>query len=411
MSDQLNEQFLVASEAGDLDQVKSSLSNGVDINIIGAETGALHLAAFNGHKSVVDFLLKKGADANLKDLRGFYPLHLAVSRGHVGIAKRLLKAGAQIEAKTEAGGTPLHVAAASGFPKVITALLKAGAQIEAQDTNGLTILAAAASLGQTAVVKNLLKAGAIVNTVDVGGDTPLIKAIRFLYQSRIDNWSTVGTNEGKEVMYEVKKGCFRYDDDYNASNKGKLGRILPLKEQRQCANLDWGPSMHLNYLDALDTIKVLLKEGADVTAKNNHGQTPMSLACHTGEAKVIEQLKKRGASFKNRDYRAATPLHLVAGSGRLDGLEMFLKLGKTRDINAEDDYGWTPLHYLADIGGPTEMAQLLLKRGADVEAKSTQGRGADLPVGITPLGVANRWQDVELAAVFKAKLDRKKAKK
>ncbi|BDS10466.1 ankyrin repeat domain-containing protein [Aureispira anguillae] len=401
MKEELNQAIIVAAEAGDLDNVKKALADGADPNAVGPNSGALHCAAFNGHKAVVDLLLKSGADCNQKDNQSFYPLHLAASKGQVGICNTLIKAGATLNSITEAGGTPLHVAAASDHPKVVTALVKAGANLEARDNNGLTVLAAAASLGRVNVVKKLITVGAEVNTNDNGRDTPLIKSLRYLYQVRIKEWSSLGSNEGKEVKYEVVKGCFRYDNDYDKNNKTKLGSILSLKEQRACAEQFWGPSEHLEYLNTLDTVKVLIKAGADVNASNDSGQTAMSMACHAGEAKLIQELHKKGASFDSKDYQSATPLHRVAGSGRIDGLTMFFKLASNVDINVVDEYGWTPLHYLADIGGHIGMAALLLKKGANSSAKTTKGRGVGVPVDSTPADVALYWDDAEMAAALK----------
>ncbi len=93
---------------------------------------ALHYAAANGHKAVVDLLLSKGAKADAKTAGGVTPLHLATLKGYETVAKALLAAGAPVNAQTERqrqqrhrrsavsrsarGQTPLHLAASAVTP-------------------------------------------------------------------------------------------------------------------------------------------------------------------------------------------------------------------------------------------------------------------------------------------------------
>ena len=56
---------------------------------------ALHLAARNGNREVIEALLAKGADVNVKDKRRFTPLKLANKLGNTEIADLLQKYGAK----------------------------------------------------------------------------------------------------------------------------------------------------------------------------------------------------------------------------------------------------------------------------------------------------------------------------
>ena len=54
---------------------------------------------------------------------------------------------------------------------------------------------------------------------------------------------------------------------------------------------------------------------------------------------------------------------------------------KGADVNSKDNYGNTPLHY-AVLGGHTEIAELLIAEGADVNARRDDGMTpVDLPSG------------------------------
>lgn len=401
MSEILDQEIIVAAEAGDLQKVIKALEAGANPSAMGPNSGALHCAAFNGHETVVALLLEKGAEVNSKDKQSYYPIHLAASRGYVSITEQLIEAGADLEVITTQNGTPLHVAAASNQPRIIPLLLKAGANLEARDINGLTPLAAAASLGNAEVVRFLVDAGADVNTKDAGSDSPLIKALRQLYGARIGNWIYEEKKGDKVVRYEIIKGCFRCDPDYKHSKVKNLGAILSLEEQLACVSEDWGPKDHLAYLNALYVTALLIDSGADVNASNDSKQSPISMACHTGEAVIIKKLYSEGARLDVKGYQNASPLHRVSGSGRLDGLEQFLELGASIDMNAVDDFGWTALHYLADIGGPLKMANLLLEKGVNPSTKSTQHRGDGMPSGSVAADIALHWKDDMLANALK----------
>lgn len=401
MSEILDQEIITAAEAGNLEGVIKALEAGANPSAMGPNSGALHCAAFNGHEAIVTLLLEKGATLEEKDTQGYYPIHLSVSRGHVSITEQLLVAGANIEVLTPQNGTPLHIATASNYPEILPILITGGANLEAKDVNELTPLAAAASLGNVAVTRLLIEAGANVNTKDVGEDTPLIKALRQLYGVRIGIWVYEEKKDDKVIHYEISKGCFRRSDDYKASEIRGLGLVLSVEEQQTYIKEDWGPKEHLRYLEALYTAVFLIESDADVNAANNSKQTPIGMACHIGESKMIKKLYDKGANLEIKGYENATPLHRAAGSGRLDGLEQLLELGAAIDMTAVDDFGWTALHYLADIGGPLKMVHLLLEKGVDPSVKSTENRGTEMPLGSIAADIALHWKDEVLANALK----------
>lgn len=51
----------------------------------------------------------------------------------------------------------------------------------------------------------------------------------------------------------------------------------------------------IKYGVGVDTIKVLLKNGADVNVKTKNGQTPLTLATEKGRKDVVKLLQKSGA--------------------------------------------------------------------------------------------------------------------
>lgn len=87
----------------------------------------LHLAALNGRKGIVEFLLNNKADINLADAQGCLPLHLASWNGHGDIVELLLKYDTNsttINHLTNSKETSLHFAAQYGHNEVARILVK-----------------------------------------------------------------------------------------------------------------------------------------------------------------------------------------------------------------------------------------------------------------------------------------------
>ena len=89
--------LLDAARKGDLKQIQKLLDSGKDINQRD-KTGftALHWAAMTNKIEVAKFLIKKGADVNIRDSKmNMSPLDVAQAKGFKDMAELLLKSGAK----------------------------------------------------------------------------------------------------------------------------------------------------------------------------------------------------------------------------------------------------------------------------------------------------------------------------
>ncbi len=122
---------------GDLDSIKSQLKNGENVNQVD-QWGWTPLlwATYYDHYTIVDYLLRNGADINFKSTndqaapKGSTPLIVASYNGNIGMTKFLLRRGADKNIKNSAGETAHDVAEKYHFTGVIDLLDKQVVQAE-----------------------------------------------------------------------------------------------------------------------------------------------------------------------------------------------------------------------------------------------------------------------------------------
>ncbi|XP_063706210.1 transient receptor potential channel pyrexia [Culicoides brevitarsis] len=140
------------------------------------ESTALHLAADEGNAECVNLLLSKGADAKMKNHRGFTALHLAARTSSFDCVEALLRVGnADPNAEDFDHRTPLHAAvgkAESAFD-ILEVLIQWGADVNRKDIYGFTPLHLAALDGLSHCVEMLIFHGADVTTKSKKGTTAL----------------------------------------------------------------------------------------------------------------------------------------------------------------------------------------------------------------------------------------------
>jgi hypothetical protein len=135
----------------------------------------------------------------------------------------------------------------------------------------------------------------------------------------------------------------------------------------------------------IEAVKQHLAAGADVNAKDDWGKTPLYVAALGGLIQLNATAARIGTTAATQE-EASGILNWM-----LDGLEKHkeiaeLLIAKGAEVNAKDKYGRTPLHWAAKYGRK-EIIELLLTNGADVNAIADVNRQNQF--GKTPLDAAH----------------------
>lgn len=143
----------------------------------GAGWTALHMAAsLKDGDELVDFLLAKGADPNVKTNNSSTALFFAASKGNTDTARKLIAHKGSARVKDTRGQMPLHRAAAVGNVPIVKLLLDNKSPINATDIDGSSALHHAIAEGHGEAAIELLKAGADSDKKDSNGALPIFLA-------------------------------------------------------------------------------------------------------------------------------------------------------------------------------------------------------------------------------------------
>uniref|UniRef100_A0A0G4IDX2 Uncharacterized protein n=1 Tax=Chromera velia CCMP2878 TaxID=1169474 RepID=A0A0G4IDX2_9ALVE len=124
-------------------------------------------------------------------------------------------------------------------------------------------------------------------------------------------------------------------------------------------------------------VRLLADAGAGLEVKSARpvwgvaGRTALHLACCKRSPEIANFLISRGANVKAEDSKKYTPLHIAASEGLTDVIVSLLSHGA--DVNAKSTPGDTALHR-ASYKGQRGAAELLLDRGAHVDERGTWDR-------------------------------------
>jgi ankyrin repeat protein len=236
----------------------------------------LHIASIYCKLNVIQLLVEKKADINIRNAKYDTAFHSAALSGNVEIINILLDKGMSLNLTNAKGSTPLHLSALSGNLEATKILVERGAPLTNANNNGATPLLLAANKGKLEVFRYLTEIGADINIPDADGDTAL-------------HYAAVS------VSVEIIK------------------ILLDKGMSVDLTNDESSTPLHLSALNGnLEATKALVERGAPLNNANNNGATPLLWPANQGKLEVFRYLTEIGADINIPDAKRNTALHRAA---------------------------------------------------------------------------------------------------
>jgi|SRR5579884_2045525 len=157
----------------------------------------------------------------------------------------------------------------------------------------------------------------------------------------------------------------------DAAMRGERESVQNLLKQGADVNArqgDGSTALHwAAYRDDLNMAKMLISAGADMKVRTRLGDlTPLMMAAKNGNAEMIRLMLDAKADVNETSANGTTTLMFAAASG--DAASVQLLLDRGADVNAKDITNGQTAVMFAAAGGRTEAVKLLAQRGADLNA-------------------------------------------
>ncbi|HKE56347.1 MAG TPA: ankyrin repeat domain-containing protein [Pyrinomonadaceae bacterium] len=401
-SEQPGDTVLMAAASGaSLETLQLLLAAGADVNAINDEgQTALMKAVTMDHRynpaqrvPMIELLLSKGAELNAKAKDGKTPLLYSVVQymseaggviSHPEVVKLLLDRGADIKASDRAGDNALLISARvwQGPVDIVRLLLAKGIDVNWQNNKGISALMIAAEKTKPDILNLLLEKGVDLNLRDAEGATALDHAV-----------SAGNTDIAKTILARgghSKKEYKSQGDLITATTNFALLRAATTSNFAEVKNLvaagaDINSRDHVGATPVMltveygygrvDVLTFLVDKGADLNALNINGETALMLAVSSNNSEAATVLLAHKAAIEPRNTQLQTAFHLAVAGLRQKIVAAILATYPTLDVDARDASGRTPLMLAANNEGfvPDDVMQLLIDRGAKVNAQDNQG--------------------------------------
>jgi ankyrin repeat protein len=422
--------LVAAAKDDDLQTVRALLAKRVSVNEPARDgSTALLWAAYHSNLEMTRVLVAAGAAVNTPNHYGITPLLQASRSGDAALIGMLIKAGADVAAAHPDGETPLMATSRTGNIDAVKLLIEAGANANVADAyQQETPLMWAAAEGHVDVVNELLKAGADPNrqahingiSERKHGDHPTggLTALMFATRNGYDDVASALIKGGADPKLTNGDGLTasmvaivndRFDltaklVELGASaNDGSLYFAVDMHDATTDMRAHDGSRLranHANKMSSMDLIKFLLEKGADPN-KPFQGQLHNTTLCCDPEvnsspfyraaiASDVDALKLMLAHGAKADWSPAefkkpgAPAGPAAAGGGGRGVNA--NVGKTASYITMsggrgaafaagpgfDRIGAPPFREPGNRD-PVEALNILLKTGADANAKTPDG--------------------------------------
>ncbi|MFS4416747.1 ankyrin repeat domain-containing protein [Maribacter sp. 2307ULW6-5] len=372
-------------------------------------------AAYTGNLEMMQYLVDRGAKANMEDSHGYSVLNFAAAGGQTNVAlyNFLLEHGADIQGTTNNGANALLLAAP--FMEdygLVQYFQEKGLNPTATDKDGNDLFLYAAKGGKQDFLKQLLAKGRDPKVTNKHGGNAMLLASQgtrntqngletYLFLDSLGVQANVTGARGRNPLHAIayrsrelpifeffiSKGVDVNQQDsggdspfMNAANSNTLEVVAFLAKYVKDINLQdengrAALAMAVNR-NTPDVVGFLLDNGANVHTTDTKGNTLAHYLLNAYDARnpknfeeKLRLLQEHGLDLSLPQQKGNTLYHLAVEKNNLSLLERLAAF--ELDINAKNKEGNTALHLAAMKAQDDRILKYLIAQGADKTAKTS----------------------------------------
>ncbi|XP_046457050.1 death-associated protein kinase 1-like [Daphnia pulex] len=357
----------------DLEEVKSLIDEGVDINCANEEgfTPFLHLIkgcnTKTNLKETMQFLIENKIHVNSKDNDGWNALHflcrLYGKPDLIDLIQMLVRSEMSVASTDNEGRNALHLLCKhyrlNNLDAIIVILIDNGIDAKSYTKENLNALHFSCIYygreNLIGVVKLLIERGIDVNLKNNSGETALQALCR---NYRYAKWIKI-------IQMLIQSGTDVNNRNYEGWNA--LHTICK--------------SNHYNR-DLFKEIRLLIHHGIDVSSTNDYGWNALHILCQNyGKGNLIEIIRlltQNGVDINSTYHGDWNALHILCRNYKKENLIEIIRLliQNGIEVNSTNDVGCNVLHILCKNygkGNLIDIIRLLIQNGIDVNSTNEDG--------------------------------------
>ena len=424
------------------------------------------------------WLIKNKCNPIIKNNEGQSSIQIAIKQGNHKVVKALLSMGIiNINETNAEGRTILHDAVINGETEIVGELMKHSPDINIKDKHKRNILFDAIAYGDDKLISKILSTGELeINAIDIYGNTVLhtneVLTNDDLAKKLLNYGAnpTINDKEGKNFLFHtalrgkdglelldlaIEKGCnlngrIRNNNSILMEIMFTFTNLSDTEKERRSGLIEMAKKFVKNGIDVnaindqgetvlfdavrkndVEAVAFLLDDGVDVNKRNKRFETVLLIAVLKGikALDVILLLMDFGASVTTRVKDLKTILEVLNdiilhthGNHPMENQNLLAQIdienGKyliiLKDILSKisikidyNDFSGDPIYFKSLLYGNIDLFRLYVKYGIDINKRNSKGRTLfhEYIIRIFKLGVENKNFEQILLLLVNNKVD------